>query len=275
MRRAGGAEPPPRGADPDGPRPEGHGRGLTVEVRSDVPIGRGFGSSAAVGAAVSVAWLAYHDTEMTLRETERLLLDVERRQHGTPSGVDGATVLHGGLVWAERTGEPDGIRCRPCAPASNLLEELRLFDTGPPAQETGEVVAAVRELRERQTERVEAVLEEMARTTARFRRLVTEEDPDRGKVVDAIQSYERGLEALSVVPEPVRALIRRVEGEGGAAKISGAGALGSSPDGGPGGGLLLVYHPDPGRVSRWPFLSDLPRFGVRFGVEGTSVERDR
>ena len=53
------------------------------------------------------------------------------------------------------------------------------------------------------------------------------------------RSAEACLEELGVVPEEVRAVVRRVEAEGGAAKISGAGSLA-----GPGAGSLLVYHPE-------------------------------
>lgn len=247
------------------------GAGVRVTVRSRIPVGRGFGSSAAVGAAVALAWLAREEVELPPEALEALLLDVERRQHGQPSGVDTACVLRGGLIGAVPSGE-GGMRIEQLPVRSDLLDRFRLVDTGAPAESTGEVVAAVRERRDDDPESVEAALRRMSDTTSSFRRLLDAGSPDPERVVDLVRRCQRGLEEIGVVPEPVRRLVRAVEEEGGAAKISGAGALTSPAGGPPGGGLLLVYHPDPGRIPQWSFLRDLEVLEVRLGAEGARVE---
>jgi hypothetical protein len=72
-----------------------------------------------------------------------------------------------------------------------------------------------------------------------------------------------------VVPEAVRDLVRRVDAEGGAAKVSGAGSLA-----GPGAGSLLVYHPDAERIAAWPFLQRFPFHPVHLGAAGLRREID-
>ena len=70
-----------------------------------------------------------------------------------------------------------------------------------------------------------------------------------------------------MVPEPVREVVRQVEAEGGAAKISGAGSVE-----GPGAGCLLVAHADPDRIDGWSFLDGYLKHPVRIGVEGLREE---
>lgn len=256
-------------------RPDGgtvNGEGVRVEVRSEIPIGRGFGSSAAVGSAVCLAWLAREGIERSRAEMEALLMEVERRQHGEPSGVDAATILRGGLVWAESSPDGSGLLLESISASADFLRGFRIVDTGSPAESTGEVVSAVRERRDREPERIGAALERIREATVAFRRLLGEADPAPGDAVELIRRCERGLEELGVVPEPVRRLVRAVEDRGGAAKISGAGALGSGETGPPGGGLLLVYHPEPEGVRRWPFLEGLDVLDVRLGAPGARVE---
>ncbi len=80
---------------------------------------------------------------------------------------------------------------------------------------------------------------------------------------------EAALEEMGVVPAEVRALARRIEAEGGAAKISGAGSLA-----GPGAGSLLVYDPDPERIAGWSFLRPFPFYPVILGAPGLRLETD-
>lgn len=240
--------------------------GLRLRIESELPIGSGFGSSAATATAVVAGLLAFAGTEDDPERIAHLALEVERRQHGLPSGVDGATVLHGGVLWARRL-ESGRLETEPLEVRSPLLGRLRVYDTGTPAEPTGAVVAAVRALREREPDRHQELLDRMEAATRAFRDLLQEDtaglegDPDRA--LHLIREHEACLEGLGVVPEQVRNVVRQVEDEGGAAKISGAGALS-----GPGAGSLLVYHPDRERVARWAFLRPFPFHPVHLGAPG-------
>lgn len=241
--------------------------GLHLRIDSDLPVGSGFGSSAATATAVIAGCLALHGAGLSASNIERLALDVERRQHGFPSGVDGATVLYGGVLWARKLPE-GGLERERITARSPLLDRLRVYDTGTPADPTGAVVAAVRERRDRDPARIEEILDRMEAATRSFRAALAQpegDDPDRN--LHLIREHEACLEALGVVPDEVRAVVRRIEDEGGAAKISGAGSLR-----GPGGGSLLVYHPEPDRISGWSFLRPFLFYPVHLGASGFREE---
>jgi mevalonate kinase len=240
--------------------------GLRLRVDSELPIGSGFGSSAATATAVIAGCLLYHGRPADPGCIEPLALEVERRQHGLPSGVDGATVLYGGVQWARRPPE-GGLERERIAARSPLLRRLRVYDTGTPADPTGAVVAAVRERRDRDPVAVERFLDRMESATRAFRARLEEDGEDPDHTLHLIRGYEACLEALGVVPEEVREVVRRVESEGGAAKISGAGSLR-----GPGAGSLLVYHPAPERISGWSFLRPFPFYPIHLGAPGFREE---
>lgn len=249
------------------------GPAVTLRLDSQIPIGAGFGSSAAVAVAVARAVLAAVGLELADEELHRLTLEIERRQHGQPSGVDNATVIHGGLVWAHRDSD-DRLVVEPVAVESSALRRMRVFHTGEPAESTGAVVSAVRSRYDAEPGRYGALLDRMEVATRGLRRAIEESDrSDRSgttrTIVDLIREFEGCLERLGVVPEAVREIVRRVESRGGAAKISGAGALS-----GRGAGSLLVYHPRPEEIGGWEFLRDLTALDLRLGAPGVRVENE-
>jgi mevalonate kinase len=182
--------------------------------------------------------------------------------------VDGAAVLHGGLIWAERdlTGE---LLIRTLPAVGQALSAFRVFDTGAPPHSTGTVVAAVRERVASEPDRYEALFERMGRATRRFRDALLDDGRSGEVEIACLREYEASLEELGVVPGAVRELVAKVEAEGGAAKISGAGALE-----GPGAGCLLVYHPDPAAIASWGFLEGLERYPVMLGGPGLRLESE-
>jgi mevalonate kinase len=237
---------------------------LLLRIRSDIPVGAGFGSSAALAVGVVVASLRFLGARARQAELDRLALDVERRQHGTPSGVDSATVLRGGVLWARRSG--DRLLLERIASRSPFLERLHLYSTGAPQESTGEVVAEVgRRVRERG---LEPLLERMERCCRELRRVLEGEEGEE-VAAQAMRECEACLEELGVVPPPVREVVRQVEAAGGVAKISGAGALSGS-----GAGSLLVYHPDPARLARCSTLARMTRVVAPLGAGGAREEHD-
>lgn len=244
--------------------------GLVLRVESDLPVGRGFGSSAAVAVAVVSAYLAFRGIEPSPVEVEAVALEAERRQHGLPSGVDGATAVHGGVIWAEGGGEKEGLRVRPLSAKLSLLREVRVYDTGEPAEETGEVVAAVRERVDGEPGRFSRILDAMGEAVEELRDALEAEPPDPRRPLEPIRRFQAHLEELGVVPGPLREAVRRIEERGGAAKISGAGSLDRA--GARGAGPLLVYHPDPARIAEWPELESFAPYRARLGGPGLRLE---
>jgi len=244
--------------------------GVELRVRSELPIGSGFGSSAATAVGVLAAALsAFGAGEDSSEETERLsrlALEVERRQHGSPSGADGAAILRGGVLHVRRLPSGD-LETAPVTVRSPLLSRIRVYDTGTPLEATGAVVAAVRARRDCDPARHETILDRMAAATEAFRAELEREDEDRERALHLIREHQACLEELGVVPERVRTVVRSVEAAGGAAKISGAGSLA-----GPGAGCLLVYHPDPQAAAGWPFLQTYPFYSVHLGASGFRQE---
>lgn len=243
------------GLDPDGVR---------VEVRSELPVGAGFGSSASVAVATIGALSRHSIGRIDPSQVAEVALEVERRQHGRPSGADHTTVLHGGVQWFERGG--DGRLQRVELPVGrSQLAGLAVFHTGSPAEGTGEMVESVRRRFASRAEELEDLLDALESATRRLRAALVDEDTQG--IEEILTRYEGGLERLGVVPQAVRESIRAVEAAGGAAKISGAGALSGTA-----AGALLAYSG--GDEAPLDVLAAYQRLEVELAAPGLRVERD-
>jgi len=114
------------------------GEGLRVDIDSDLPVGRGMGSSAALSVAVVRAHAALRGEPLDFRTTHARAFGPERHFHGDPSGVDHAvSALGGGVRYVKR----------PAGPVITPLDlpdlQLVVVDSGS-AGDTGALVAGVR-----------------------------------------------------------------------------------------------------------------------------------
>ena len=76
-----------------------HAAPLDVEVRNEVPLSAGLGSSAATAAAIVRAIARCADVELDEPTLQSLVHQAEQVAHGRPSGLDARTVVAPGPIW--------------------------------------------------------------------------------------------------------------------------------------------------------------------------------
>ncbi|MBN1540868.1 hypothetical protein JW992_01900 [candidate division KSB1 bacterium] len=194
--------------------------GLEFVIHSALVMGGGMGSSAATGAALLVALAAWHGQHEDADRLYPLLFEVEKLQHGRPSGVDPYVVLHGGFVRFQ-SGEALKLDAAE-------LPRFTLYDSGRPQSTTGECVARAAEHRQDA-----GLWHEFEQVTERLQRALEETDPTA--LLEAIRANHRLLCRIGVVPMRVQQFVAAVEALGSAAKISGAGTIRGDQ-----AGLILV-----------------------------------
>lgn len=209
---------------------------VKITIQSDIPSGFHLGSSAAVAVALSGAMMYFFTNLWNPIRINELAYEIEKKQHGNPSGGDNTAVTIGGLVWFRKELEfLKNIWQLPFKPQESL-NHFFLIKTKQPVETTGEMVAFVKsqyiihniqyqqlfDVNEIQTKRVTVALK----------------DGNENELLDAIRLGEQTLEGIGVVSEQVMPLIRDIEKAGGAAKILGGGGRKD------GVGFLLCYHKD-------------------------------
>src|SRR3989344_1811383 len=117
------------------------GTGVRLEINSEIPIGAGLGSSAALSVAITKAVAEVHGKNISKEEINSTAFAVEKYMHGTPSGGDNSACCYGGLIWFQK---PDVIE--PLTIVFSSLKNFLLVNTGPPKKTTGELVQHVRNL---------------------------------------------------------------------------------------------------------------------------------
>jgi mevalonate kinase len=197
--------------------------GTDLVVETDLPVGRGMGSSASLSLALvraAAAWTGESPDEEQLLERS---LALEAVFHGRPSGVDSMVVLRGGLLRFRRS--EDGrleVRSLTCPPL-----HLVALDTGR-AGDTASLVDSVA----RRRPGVDPCLAAIGRLVEAAAASLS----DAGLLGACMDENHALLRALGVSTPEIEAL-RSFAREHGAlgAKLSGAG----------GGGIVLALLPTP------------------------------
>ncbi|WP_010325130.1 mevalonate kinase [Marinobacterium stanieri] len=208
-------------------RPQG-----SLSIDSDIPIGAGMGSSAALIAALLKLFGHFDDRDELIRQVRHC----ERLQHGRGSIIDAAAVCSGGAVRVQ------GEQVESLAlPEQGLGDGFYWLFTGTPASSTG---ACVDQVRRNFAE--SPIWGEFEATTQAFEAaLMTGES-----LLEPIRANHRLLTRIGVVSAPLQRLAEQVEQAGGAAKVCGAGAVSGDQ-----GGLMLLLLPSgmtPAQLSLQP-----------------------
>ena len=239
---------------------------FAIHIRSEIPVGAGFGSSAALACAVPAAVLAWAGCEPVPETLASIAFDIERKQHGRPSGIDHGTILAGGFVEAS-IGETGVRELTPFPISRDRLRGLHVYDTGTPDQTTGEMVTRVRKVYEKDPAATEQRLDRMAEAAVLVRNFLSGTEP-ADSFVNAIRSFHSEQLALGAVPPAIASIIEQIEKAGGAAKLSGAGAADGEQ-----AGALLVYHERSEARTALPIPVRFRRIDAALGGPGLTVDK--
>jgi len=199
--------------------------GLSLQVRSNIPIGSGMGSSAASIISALMGLYGFYHAEFDYHQLFSLGLAAEKLAHGRPSGIDPYISLHGGFIRYQNI-------------KSEQLEmpnlPFYLVNTGKPLSTTGECVSHVGSQYFNST-----VWQQFESVTNAMQAAIEHEN---GKdMIKCVRENHRLLTSIGVTPKRVQEFIRTVEQRGGAAKIAGAGSI----RGETAGVVLLVIEDNP------------------------------
>jgi len=243
---------------------EANQQGVRVEINSQIPIGRGMGSSAALAVALSGAAFQLGGHTWNLEEVNQSAYEIEKKQHGKPSGGDNTISTYGGFLWFRK--EAEGVKLFHHLKPKRLLKIL-LIDTGKPKENTGQMISLVKDFLSKCPRKAKDTFQNIEEVTRCFLKFLIAEK--NYSLRDLFKKNERLLETLGVVSDRTKNIIRKIEKLGGGAKISGAGGQKA------GSGIILAYHSQLSAIRQFAQKEDLPIFEVKLGEEGVRVEKKK
>lgn len=194
------------------------------EIRGNLPIAAGLGSSAALAVALARGLAALTGRQLTPNELQEAALAVERVVHGRPSGIDVAIIAHGGLGRFTRAA---GLR--PITLGGPLRVAIghsgRQRDTAGRVARVSELLAAQPEATRAHFDAIGRLVDDAATALGRG---------DWDALGQAMNANAKHLAALDVATPEIDRLCELARA---------AGALGAKLTGGGGGGCVVALAP--------------------------------
>lgn len=192
-----------------------------IRIRSEIPIASGLGSGAAVSAAIGRAIAQLHGKNLPDEALNRLVFEVEKMHHGTPSGIDNTVVVYESPVYFVKGGSVDFIQI-----ADPLW--VLVADSGI-ASLTRDAVADVRTMARTAPAQTARIFKDIGAIVSEAKRCIERGSIDR--LGELLTANQRLLRALDVSTAELDHLVE--------AAIE-AGALGAKLSGGGRGGNIIA-----------------------------------
>ena len=225
------------------------GQQVKMEVTSDLPIGRGMGSSGALSVAFIRALAQLNGGKATFNQCVKDGYKIEKHFHGNPSGLDHTVSAHGGVLQY-KNGQLGGE----FSPLPSFGLPLVVMDTGIKG-DTSAAVNSVAQLGVKAHPHIRAlgklslqlckILQAQNMDTAHIETAhieaggLSSQALDICAVADVFNSAQHHLRAIGV-SHPITEGLIDIANQSGAlgAKISGAGC----------GGVVIAITPEPSRL---------------------------
>ncbi len=248
----------------------------TADIRSQIPIGAGMGSSAASSSAYLASLLTFLKIDWDLNLINELAYECDKVFNGNPSGGDNTTVVKGGFIWFRK--EADYLKIFSPLPFSlhPRVKPFLTIDSGKPVESTAEMVAKVKAKLYKSSKpnpdlsidfqpRVVKLFDHQEQLVKDLARALKEGNEDL--LIKVIRLGEKNLEKLGVVGKIAKSIIREIEKIGGAGKIMGGGGISE------GSGMLLAYHKNPKKLETLSKKENWKSVKIKLGGEGLRKER--
>jgi mevalonate kinase len=190
-----------------------------LTIHSTIPIAGGLGSGTAVSTAIVRALVAFLGRELTAESVSRLVYEVEKLHHGTPSGIDNTVVAFGMPVYF--------VKGQPIETFSvGMSLHLIVADTGVTSP-TRVAVNDVRKAWELDAAGYESVFSQIGTIVKEARGIIETGGPEArlGALMNRNQELLRGLDVSSPELDCLVTTAREAGAMG--AKLSGAGRGGN------------------------------------------------
>jgi mevalonate kinase len=185
---------------------------FSFKIASEIPIGRGLGSSAALSVTSAAAFLEFYTGRQFEKENiNNIAFQIEKHFHQNPSGVDNSAACFGGLILYQKNVKIKNLDYR----IPKIIEEkLFLIDSGKPKETTGEMVDFVG------TKSAGKILDEIEATTKKLKESLVRKNINLFK--ESLVDNEYLLEQLGIVSEKTKKLLEDLS-KFGVGKVTGAG----------------------------------------------------
>lgn len=199
-------------------------RTYNITYSSEIPEGRGMGSSAAFCVATVASILHFYTGKEWEKETiNTLAYRSEKHFHGMPSGVDVSASCFGGLIFYRKEFEfLKYISALNFKIPKNIQEKLILIDTGRPMESTSEMVQHVGKRYNAHTSEMEQTLVAIEKTTKKMVVSIVKEDVSL--FTQCVEDNQKQLVDFGIVSEKTEKLLHLLQ-PAGVGKVTGAGGL--------------------------------------------------
>lgn len=193
-----------------------------LEITSDIPVGRGMGSSASFSVATVAAIYTFLTTKEPSQETvNNLAYRMEKHFHGNASGVDVSAASFGGLIFFRKEFEfLKQISALNFKLPEKFIQGLYLIDSGKPAESSKEIITAVGRFYNQETKIAEDLMNQLEKVTKRMVVSIVKED--QNFFHEAIVDNQSILNKLGVVSDSTSKLLNDLKPYG-VGKVTGAG----------------------------------------------------
>jgi len=225
--------------------------GVSLIIDSELPIGMGLGSSASLSVAITKAIAELCAPQISNEKINEIAFELEKLNHGRPSGGDNSACTFGGTIWFEK-GKIEPLSL------PDFLQNLIIVLLPRRNLSTGDLIQRVRNLEKNFRD---SIMKNLGKATFEMKEALKKKDKE--KIKNLINFAHDNLAKLGISGPEIDCLVKEVRKIGGAAKISGGG-----------GGTIICFHQDKKKIMELLKKLKINFQEIKLETEGVKIEKN-